>query len=118
MLSKEELIAQWGEYPVETYALYLSLPKVEHPPGYLQESFGITPANEIAAKELGSEFSVYEDQHPEFKGQLVNWKVVRCEIYHGDDNCAYKAMVICHCDRIGTPAKCDCPKCSIGGSCI
>lgn len=96
----EDLISQWGEYPVTVYTLYLALPRVKYPPSFLSMTFGDDRLENIKAKELNLEFQVYEDQHPNLKGTMTTWKVLRVEVYPGTKDCAYKAMVICHCDRL------------------
>lgn len=102
-LSKDALLALWDGCKVEAYTICLPLPTTPYPASFIGTSFGCASPEQLISEELFSEFSVYEDQHPSYKGQLVKWKVVRCEIYRGDESCAHKAMVICHCDRIGTP---------------
>lgn len=102
-LTKEELISQWGDYPVDAYITYIATPSTLHPPSFLSDSFSINSPEEIAEREIDSTFSAYENMHPELKGQLTKWKVVRCEIYRGSEDCAYKAIVFCHCERIVEP---------------
>lgn len=99
MLSKDELLKHWGEDPAKVYIIYLPLPSTDYPPS-LPQGFGETLPEEVALREYGAEFAVFEDHHPRLKGQSTTWKVVRSEIYPGISDCAYEAIVICHCDRV------------------
>lgn len=99
MISKEELLSYWGDTPARVHTIYLPLPLTKYPPD-LPLGFGETPPEEVFVREAGREFIVYETQHPELKGQMTTWKVLRVEVYPGTDECAYDAMVVCHCDRL------------------
>lgn len=101
-LSKEELLSLWGgePYTVTTYSICLPIPTVKHPPSFLGQTFGRISSQELLQVSMGKLFQVYEDCHPTLKGKTTTWKVMRAEVYQGSDDCAYEAIVICHCDRV------------------
>ena len=100
MLTKEQLLEQWGEYPVQMYVLYLPLPQTSCPPSFISKSFGDSSAEKVIERELGATFEVLEDNHPRLKGTFTTWQVLRVEIYPGTEDCAYDFIAICHCDRV------------------
>lgn len=100
LMSREQMIAQWEQFPAKAFMFYVELPCVEYAPSYLMQAFGDMPDIEDLNNQVGREFQALEDQHPELKGQMTTWKVLRVEVYPGADDCAYDAMVVCYCDRV------------------
>lgn len=89
-------------WDVDCYVQYISLPTTDYAASFIRARCRRTWEFEVDIREelIGEKIAVYEDQHPQLKGTMTEWEVLRVEIYHGDDDCAYKQFVVCHCDRV------------------